>query len=370
MWVMMNAAYPTPDTEETRAGSAAHELGAAKIEARAHGRAPDSGVPAVGAIAGNGEVVTEEMAEAAEIYAADVHATMQRTGSFRPLVEHRIHARRVHDHCWGTMDCALWAPGGRALYLWEFKYGHLPVDVFECLQLVAYFQGLFEEAGLTGLDDQNLTVVFTVVQPRVYSRGGPVQRWRVRASELRPLVNQLANAAGEALGPQPTARPGPHCEFCPGRHACEAHQRAGFRSMAIASQSLPFDMGPEAVGLELRKLREARQLIEGRISGLEEQAAAMIRSGKRVPFNRMEQGYGRERWKAPPEEVFALGDMYGVELRKPREPLTPGQARKAGLPPELVATYAEKPRGALKLVEDAGKKARWIFASKPEDFLL
>lgn len=64
----------------------------------------------------------------------------------------------------------------------------------------------------------------------------------------------------------------------------------------------------------------------------------------------LEQGFGREAWTVTPEEVFALGDMMGVDLRKKPEAITPAQARKLGLDEDVSKAYSKRPPGEVKLV--------------------
>jgi hypothetical protein len=86
----------------------------------------------------------------------------------------------------------------------------------------------------------------------------------------------------------------------------------------------------------------------------------LLRGGTRIPFFSAQHASGRERWKVPVGEVFALGEMLGVPVRKPPEAITPAQARKAGIDAGVIQAYAETPKGALKLVrvdDDAAKLA-------------
>jgi hypothetical protein len=77
-------------------------------------------------------------------------------------------------------------------------------------------------------------------------------------------------------------------------------------------------------------------------------------------------GKARERWAKPPAEVFALGDMMGVELRKPSEAITPNQARDLGLDAAVIAAYAERPTGAAKLTPRDASTAARVFGGKED----
>lgn len=361
---MLEAMYPElEESEDARNGTASHEAAAPRILAGARANLGLNEAPRAGAAASNGVILTDEMIEAAELYTANVVETMHATRCYAPRVEQRVAIGRIHEVMFGTPDCALYHREGLTLYIWDYKFGFEIVEAFENWQGIAYAAGLLDELGVNGIDDQYITVVIRIVQPRAPHREGPIREWRVKASDLRPYFNRLADAAVEAMSANPKTRAGLHCKYCRARHACETLQREALAAAAYVGGVTPFDLTPHATGLELRLLRRAETLIKARKSGLEEQAAAMIKRGDVVPFSALIQGKGRERWAVPPAEVFALGDMFSVGLRKEPEPITPKQAREAGVPAELVDAYAETPRTGLKLVEDDGRRARQIFSN-------
>ena len=191
-----------------------------------------------------------------------------------------------------------------------------------------------------------------------------MREWYISGEGLLDRLAGMRRAAEESMQPGAELRTGGHCRDCSARHACPALQRAGAIAMDVALKSQPVDLPPHAVGLELRQISDAIARLEARKTGLEEHALGLIRGGTGVPFFSTEYASGRERFVAPAAEVFALGDMLGVDLRKPPEVITPGQARtelkKIGIDGAVITAYAEKPRGALRLVrvnDDAAKLA-------------
>ena len=59
--------------------------------------------------------------------------------------------------------------------------------------------------------------------------------------------------------------------------------------------------------------------------------------------------------------IMMMGDLMGVDLRKPVELDTPAQARKKGVDESVIAAYSETPMTAIKLVEVDGTEARQVF---------
>jgi hypothetical protein len=76
----------------------------------------------------------------------------------------------------------------------------------------------------------------------------------------------------------------------------------------------------------------------------------------------MERGAaGNLSWTKPDGEVLALGELLGLTLSKP---MTPTQAGKAGLPKDILAAYAARSAGSLKLTKASATLAAKIFGGK------
>lgn len=358
MWPTMNRLYPQPDTPETLEGNAAHWV-AWEILA---GRKVSEGTPTP-----NGCVVTEEMVEGGELLAETVRTRMP-LADFECLhVEEPVSIARIHPECWGTPDVWAFAPRLLVLEVADYKFGHRFVDEYENDQGVAYTAGILDRLAEIlgkgpGLLDQAITVNFTVIQPRCYYKGKPVRTWSVRASDLRAHINILSNAAGVAMGDNPPAVTNEECRDCPGRHACPALQQAAYRDAETATRSSPVELPPAAASLELRMLERCLERLQSRVEGLREAVATYGRQGHATPFHRLEQGYGRQQWTLPPEQILAMGQLFGVDLSKPGVK-TPTQAKKAGVDEAVIKAYSITPMGSVKLIPDNPADARRVFGT-------
>lgn len=336
---------------EAMEGEAAHWASAEMLS----GRLVDIGV-----VAPNGVFLTQEMVEAADLYYDDVATTLAPWG-FKPhqgKIESPIQIKRVHEQSFGTPDYYFWVRLG-TLFLWDFKFGHRVVEVYENPQLIEYVAGILAE--LPGFDDRTIEVMVKIVQPRAFHKDGPIRSWSFKASDIRGHINIASTAAHEALGPNPVQRAGPECRDCRARHACATLQRATYRAIDESLREQPLELQPAALGLELRMVDDAVKRLEARRSGLEEQALALLKRGVQIPGWSVEHGNGRQRWSKPAAEVFAIGKMLGLDLAKRAEPVTPKQAVDKGLPAVMLPALAETPRGAATLTRDNGSKARAIF---------
>lgn len=360
----LEAAYPEIEkSPESMEGEAAHWVVQMLFQ----------GTPAaIGMQAPNGVAVTLEMIDGAELAREEIVRVLGPDFAQFLVVERRVNMPRVHPtHNWGTPDYRAWVrlPDGRlCLYLWDYKFGHGIVEVYENWQFAEYAEGCLYEAGIDLSQESEVSIVLCVIQPRAPHKQGPVRSWETKASVIRRMIGELAVAAAEALGPNPSATPTPDgCRNCKGRHACEALQREAFEGVAMAYQLGAYDLSPHALGLELRTLERALELMKARASGLATQAEMTIKQGQHVPGWALDSVPGRLAWNKPKGEVFALGDMLGLDLRKESDPITPTQAKDAakrkGISPELFNAFSERNAGAVKLIYDDGSKMRLIFSN-------
>lgn len=358
LWVAMNQAYPQPDTPESLEGNAAHWVFAEMLAGR----------PVLeGMQAPNGVFITEEMIEGGELVVDTVRARMPVERFGPPRVEEAVAIPRIHAQCWGTPDIWAFSASPLVLEVVDYKFGHRFVDEYENDQGVAYIAGIVDMLAAKfgegpGLFDQRLKVNFTVIQPRCFYKGSPVRTWSVMASDLRGHANQLANSAGVALAPNPPAVTNSECGDCPGRHACPALQKAAYHDAEFAVKSSPVELPPAAASLELKMLERSLERLQARVEGMRETVAVYIRQGHSVPWHRAEQGYGRQQWIMPVDQVLAMGSLMGVDLSKPGVK-TPKQALKSGVDEAVIKAYSITPLGSIKLVPDNPADARRVFGT-------
>lgn len=347
--VRLCAMYPQEDTIEAMDGTATHWAAAEILSGRD---------VCLGQVAPNGVVLTDEMIEVAELYSTHIIA---RGNGQVGNVELPVINDFFHVHNWGTPDHDFFDPLTMTLYVDDLKNGHGYVSHIRNWQMINYVGLILKRMGVDGIADQKIRVVMTIFQPRNYHRLGPIRSEVRMAVDMRADFNILRMAFERADDPNAPCIASDECEHCPGRHACEAATAAGWNAAEHAYSSVPLNMSPEAMSLELRILRKAGKRLTARISGLEEQIRSTIKRGAIVPGFKFEHGVGRTVWKDI-QEAGALGDMLGVNLRKAAL-ITPLQAIKAGVPKEMVDEYSHAPRSAAELVEIDADEVSRIFSN-------
>jgi len=347
----MNQQFPKSDTPESMEGTVAHWV-FAQMLAGCNVNAGD--------ISPEGIVVTDEMVEGGELVIETVTARMH---GMELRVESGVAIPRIHEKCWGTPD--IWAAdlSRKVLEIIDYKFGHRFVDEYENDQGVAYIAGIIDAlSDAPGLLDQVLIVNFTIVQPRCFLKGAPVRTWTVRASDLRAQINKLKRAAELSLDANPVATTNSECRDCPGRHACPALQQAAYADAEYSAMSSPVELTPAAASLELKMMERALERLQARVEGMREAVTGYARQGQVVPYHHIEQGFGRQQWSLPTEQVVAMGQLLGADLSKPGV-VTPKQALKLGVDEAVINAYSVTPLGSIKLVSDNPADARRVFGT-------
>ena len=352
--IKMSEGIIEEESEESRQGTAAHWV----AEQMLQGVVIEVDTPAP-----NGILVDEEMIEGGSIYRESLPKL------YAPYIEQRVAIKYVHSDNWGTPDLWDYNPVDQVLTVADYKYGHGSVLAYENWQLIDYAIGILEGVtGGNGLGQSPIVVNFIICQPRCYDGNGAIRTWSVKAEELRAYANQLIASANEALSFNPQCHVGNHCKNCLGRFRCQSLLTT---TSYLADYSMSASHGlltDEALGYELHVLSQAVDIMKFRKNALEAEAEARIKSNSPIPGYSLQQGYGRDSWTQPVEDVIALGDVMGVDFRAPPVVKTPTQCKamlkKLAIDGAVINSYHGKQPTSMKIVEDDGSKAKLIFSKE------
>lgn len=295
----------------------------------------------------NGELITQEMVEGAQLYTetvASYYSLNPEAHLLSPIhIEETIDISNIHPECFGTPD--LWFVLNEHLYVFDYKYGHGFVDVYENWQLLEYAAGIIQTNTVS-------KITLVIVQPRCFVAAS-VRHWDLTAPQLYRYIERLKESELGSMIPDAVLIPSySACRYCTGRAVCPALANTSYCISDISRMDINTELDPIQTGRELKQLRTSAQLLNARIISLEIQAESMIAKGERVEGFSLESTAGREQWTKSAEEIITLGDLMGIDLSKPKEPITPVQARKIGITDEVLKIYAQRTRGKLKLVEN------------------
>ena len=309
-------------------------------------------------------LITDEIYDAALEYANDVLKFCNSNGSLRALqVEQRIELDGIIEEMYGYCDAWCFSKSTGELVIWDAKYGHKRVEAFENWQLIAYAFGILRALEIDGHAEQHIRVSLRVAQPRVFHRDGCIARWDVTASDLRSYFNTLIAAANESYSDSAKCVTSESCFYCPARYACDAFRDNTMGLIDQVGAVTGSSLSGHELSIQLRILQRASKQVKALLSSYEEQAIAQLRNGEQLPGYSIEQGYGRKRWKkdTPVDEIIMMGELMGVDPRKPVDLDTPTKLIKLGIDASVINLYSETPSTGLKLVEMSGAKLRNIF---------
>lgn len=358
-------AAPSPETEQTRNGTATHWVAAVCLTNWKNGEPHDPRAYIGTVCPENGVVIDATMAEGAAVYVDDVVSTLSQVQGGREalVVELLVHMPSVHEQNWGTLDAAAVLPG--LIYIWDYKHGHAKVEAFENLQLVDYLEGLRERHGINGHEDQYVKVSARVVQPFAYDPRGPVSEWGLMLSDLRGYVNQLRHKAQEAMA-GPTLTSGKHCRYCPARGRCPALRAAVYNLIDLADSPLALDtMSGADLATEREILQQGQTVLKARLEAIEDDLTHRVKNGDGSCGLSLESVQGRISWAVEPSQAIAAAGLLGIDISRPHCD-TPTQAR-AKVPAEMRGAFDEaikpltKRSRSLKLVDSSDTLAARVF---------
>lgn len=345
---MQERVPPVPETREQAEGSVAHIVALKYAQGLGHlfpvGHKLDyNGTP---------WEITEDMVDGALMYKEEAQVGGRLEESV--LIPDIPECAGTPDY-WRIFD-GLHSP---TLKVVDYKFGHRFVEVWEHWQTVAYAAGVARFLDLHSAHP----VTLCIVQPRCFT-AAPIREWKTSVGEIINICQtQIAPRVELALRPNPPTYTGRHCLDCRARHACRTLQHSTANIVEYSHTAEIADLPYEAVGQELRILKEAMKHLEARYTGLYEAASNLARSGQRIAFWSMERTRGKFDWKndTPHEQIIGMAELMGVNVQKPRKLLTPTQAIDAGIDRSIIDEYADHYPGATRLVEDKAVTLRKVF---------
>lgn len=316
----------------------------------------------VGSLSQDGIVITQELFEAAREYYNDVWGYCNKHGIRREdmVVEKPVSLEHHLPGWFGIPDVWLYNEQTNHLVIWDGKFGHSLVEVYEHWPMILYAGALIQNDD--GFEPD--VIELRIVQPRGFHSEGTVRKWCITPDELVDYLTQIDEALQNVISESPTCTPGPQCKNCTARAHCDALQRTGYDNIDYVMQLQTHTLSGYSLGVELKLLQRAQEMIKMRLSGLEEQALHEIKQGQHVPFYSAKPTYGRKRFRKdiPVEQLIMLGDLSGVDIRKPVEVDTPAQCIKKGIDPAVVEQYAETPSTGVKLEPVTERGIKMVFS--------
>ncbi len=316
----------------------------------------------VGMMAPNKITITKDMLPSIEMYTKtviDVLETFFNAQDTQLKIEHRLDLSFIHPECFGTSDVTGYDSEEKTAHIMDGKFGRVLVEIYKHPQFMLYGLGYVAE-----LEKQGLPVDYIklhVVQPCSRHIEGSHRVWKLSVAELKAYIPIFQKAAVLALSDNPTYKAGDWCKYCPAIHSCEAARVASISIAQYVTDKAPVISDGYEIGFELRMLREATSLLEARLKAVEGQASELLGRGAFVDGFVGEMGLGNRKWNSEDEDIIAMGDSIGVDLRAPEKVQSPAQAEKI-IPDKFVKEFTYRPTKSLKVKPAQHTQAYRIFA--------
>lgn len=312
----------------------------------------------VGSISNDGVVITDELFDAAREVFNVIWGKCNRVNKLNQLNIEKPCNVSEHDDWVCIPDAWFYDDESNTLYVFDEKYGHRYVDVYENWQLLIEAFSICDKHSIR----PNI-VDLCVIQPRSFTSEGTVRNWALTYDELMVYKSEWLSTTPKVLDSTPLCSPGSHCLDCSARAHCDTLKQQCYAGIDYVKSLQTHNLTGHALGVELSLLERAQEMIKMRLSGLEEQALHEIKQGQHVTFYGAKTTYGRKRWKkdVPVEQVIMMGDLMGQDLKKAVELDTPAQCIKKGIDPSVVEQYAETPVTGVKLERVNERAIRSVF---------
>ena len=228
--------------------------------------------------------------------------------------------------------------------VWDYKSGYTPVSAKSNWQLLAGAM-----AAVDNLPEATKDMRFNLYihQPRVFDKP---QLWTVDYAGLMDYRALMFRAARKALSPNPDINAGHWCYNCGGLAHCNTAEQAEKRLLEVAGYLMDAERSPDMLGGDLVILKAASGYLSRVITALEARVANELKLGNPVPGWELSTTRSRVVWDDSKnlDLLEALSKQMDICMWK-KDPITPLQLIKAGVPETVVKQFTVSKPGNLTL---------------------
>jgi len=241
----------------------------------------------------------------------------------------------------------------KTLHVSDLKYGWRLIEPENNWVLISHAVGWLSSNPSTEVDE----IVFTIYQPRPFHPNGNIRSWAIKKEQLTQLTLFLHQTLGS---PSDLLFTGEHCRNCPSVSQCPAMQKALMNAIDSSENAFNSEINNEVLSLMLTETKKALDVLEENYKAYSELALQRCRNGEIVHGYSVQSAIGQTTWKTNVTAEF-LKMLTGLDLRK-EVLVTPAQAKKQGVPSDIIESLVERPNKGFKLVKvDDAKRAKQLF---------
>lgn len=325
----------------------------------------------------NGYLVTEEMAEAVQIYVDYVRSFTETpaytNGQISIFLEEQFTLDHIDPECFGSNDAAIVEEFG-TLTIIDYKHGAgVDVSPKENTQLMYYASALVRQSTFK-------EVHLVIVQPRSFeSKDKPIKIWKTTPERIYQFEDEVREALKKVRGPNPQFKVTEKgCKFCAVKGRCPemAKQatdmaRLAFKDNLDVSSGDIKDRIKNLTPQEVSKILNMSKALTEFLKEVKSHAKDMAERGVKIEGYKLVEGKSRRQWIDPEATVEELSFLFDEDdLFEPRKLKTPAQLEKI-VGKKSVEELCQKVTSGRNLVtEDSkGKEVKPKVVEAFEDFL-
>lgn len=321
--VSLSATVPQrPSSSYAEEGTFAHALAEACLVERNFDASSKIGTEIRHPVLDSTKEVTEEMAQAVQVYLDVIHEELGRSEDAVLEIEQRFVlpiSSAGEGEVFGANDALVYHPSIGRMVVFDYKHGQgVSVSAEDNAQLKFYAAG----AALSKPDWNIAELELVIVQPRARDAEDQdipgVKPWKMDTFELIEFVGTIEEAVAKAKAPNPAYAVGDHCRWCAAAGVCPAQQEqvvqqigVDFRGVEVSPERLaePKTMSVEEIG----KLLGSLDVLRRWANQVEEFAFGLLQSGVSIPGYKLVEKVGRRKWIDNEEDIAAFLEMsYGI----------------------------------------------------------
>lgn len=328
-----------PSTEQTDEGNAAHWL----CEQVYHGANAED---LIGQTAPNGLYITADMVEYCREYLQFITS-----GNCEVEVDTSYSGNGWEIR--GRADCIKHTDN--KLIVADLKYGWRIVEPEDNWTLISHAIAYCQKHNI-----HPNRIVFKIFQPRPFHPRGTVRECELFYTEL---VNEYEIICCKLSDPSEFVCSGSQCYKCQCLSQCPAAQIAAMNAIDVAEMAFDSEIENDKLVWMLTNLKRAQEIIKQSYEAYEDLALHRLKAGGSLKGYSIQQALGQTTWNdGITSDVVKM--MSGVDVRVDKI-MTPAQAKKAGVPEELIKSMTHRPDNGFKLVAvDENKMAEKMFGKK------
>ena len=270
--------------------------------------------------------VTDEMAEAVQVYIDYVRSISTEKGDTLYFIEQTFDLAKFYPGLFGTADCVAYHLPSGTLHVIDYKHGAgVPIEANNNPQLRYYALG-----ALVKLQDMELPhpmpkqVAMVIVQPRALHAQGPIRSEVIPSAQLLMWIDDLITAA-KATEPQSAPLvAGEQCRFCPAAPRCPqlydnnlAAAQVAF-SPVVAKPDITELTPPKPVNElsdeQLRRALMAATVIEPWLKDLYAHAQGLLEQGQAIDGWKLVAKRATRQWAM--DDVITVPELAKLGLKR------------------------------------------------------